>query len=191
MASIPKSMRVACIFLVLASTASMKATPQGFMEGHLKIVVIKPVEPDDMPQPTPETYAEYPLIILSQDGKREIARLTADKSGNYRVVLPPGAYTLALQEGSGEERAAERIHANAQPFMVVPNQTVRVDMTIFIGTIKGQASAYWDSLTLEIDPGSSADHPAPPGRYNTQRRGMCGDAYTGREARRDRSEAEG
>ena len=97
---------------MLAGTASIKAAPQGFMEGHLKIVVIRPVEPDNMPQPTPETYAEYPLIILSQDGKREIARLTADKSGNYRVALPPGAYILAVQERSGEERAAERIHAN-------------------------------------------------------------------------------
>jgi len=82
MASIPKSMAVACIFLMLASTASINAAPQGFIEGHLKIVVIRPVEPDNMPQPAPETYAEYPLIILSQDGKREIARLTADKSGN-------------------------------------------------------------------------------------------------------------
>ena len=134
-------MGVACIFLMLASTAPMKATPQGFMEGHLKIVVIKPVEPDDMPQPTPETYAEYPLIILSQDGKREIARLTADKSGNYRAALPPGAYILALQERSGEERTAERIQANPQPFTVVSNQTVRVDMTIFKGLAKGQASA--------------------------------------------------
>ena len=137
-------MAVACIFLMLASTASIKAAPQGFIEGHLKIVVIRPVEPDNMPQPAPETYAEYPLIILSQDGKREIARLTADKSGNYRVALPPGAYTLALQERSGEERAAERIHANPQPFTVVSDQTVRVDMTIFIGPAKGQASAYLD-----------------------------------------------
>jgi len=146
MASIPKSMAVACIFLMLASTASIKAAPQGFIEGHLKVVVIRPVEPDNMLQPTvaPETYAEYPLIILSQDGKREIARLTADKSGNYRVALPPGAYTLALQERSGEERAAERIHANPQPFTVVSDQTVRVDMTIFIGPAKGQASPYLD-----------------------------------------------
>jgi hypothetical protein len=126
---------------MLAGTASIKAAPQGFMEGHLKIVVIRAVEPDDMPQPAPETYAEYPLIILSQDGKREIARLTADKSGNYRVALPPGAYILALQEHSGEERAAERIHANRQPFTVVSNQTVRVDMSIFVGPAKGQASA--------------------------------------------------
>ena len=144
MASIPKSMGVACIFLMLASTASMKATPQGFIEGHLKIVVIRSVEPDDMPQPTPETYAEYPLIILSQDGKREIARLTADKSGNYRVAVPPGAYILAVQGRPAEERAAERIHAIRQPFTVVSNQTVRVDMTILIGPAKGQGSAYRD-----------------------------------------------
>jgi hypothetical protein len=140
MSSIPNSVAAACIFLMLAGTASIKAAPQGFMDGHLKIVVIRAVEPDDMPQPAPETYAEYPLIILSQDGKREIARLTADKSGNYRVALPPGAYILHVQE-RGEERA-ERIHANPQPFTVVSNQTVRVDMSIFIGLVKGQASAY-------------------------------------------------
>ena len=106
----------------------------------MKIVVIRAVEPDNMPQP--ENYAEYPLVILSQDGKREIARLTADKSGNYRVALPPGAYILAVQEHPAEERAEERIHANPQPFTVVSNQTVRVDMSIFIGPAKGQASAY-------------------------------------------------
>jgi hypothetical protein len=47
-----------------------------------------------------------------------------------------------VQERSGEERAAERIHANPQPFTVAPNQTVRVDMRIFVGPAKGQASAY-------------------------------------------------
>jgi|SRR5438094_2548502 len=141
MSSIRNSVAAACIFLMLAGAASIKAAPQGFMEGHLKIVVIRAVEPDNVPQPAPETYAEYPLVILSQDGKREIARLTADKSGNYRVALPPGAYILALQERSAEERA-ERIHANPQPFTVVSNQTVRVEMTIFIGPAKGQASAY-------------------------------------------------
>jgi hypothetical protein len=139
MSSIPDSVAAACIFLMLAGTASIKAAPQGFMEGHLKIVVIRAVEPDNIPPP--ENYAEYPLIILTQEGKREIARLTADKSGNYRVALPPGTYILALQERSGEERAAQQIHANPQPFTVVSNQTVRVDMQILIGPAKGQASA--------------------------------------------------
>ena len=142
MSSIRNSVAAAGIFLMLAGNASIKAAPQGFVEGHLKIAVIRAVEPDNIPQPAPETYAEYPLVILSQDGKREIARLTADKSGNYRAALPPGAYILALQERSIEERAAEPVHATPQPFTVVSNQTVRVDMTIFIGPAKGQASAY-------------------------------------------------
>src|SRR5947208_12285803 len=139
MSSIPNSVASACIFLMLTGTASSKAAPQGFMEGHLKIVVIRAVEPDNIPPP--ENYAEYPLIILTQDGKREIARLTADKSGNYRVALPPGAYILHVQERA-EERA-ERTHANPQPFTLVSNQTVRVDMTIFIGPTKGQSTASW------------------------------------------------
>ncbi len=141
MLSISNPVAAACIFLILVGTESIKAAPpQAFMEGHLKVVVVRPVEPDNIPQP--ETYADYPLIILSQDGKREIARLTTDKSGNYRVALPPGAYILTVQERPAEERAAERIHANPQPFTVVSNQTVRVDMTIFIGPAKGQAFAY-------------------------------------------------
>jgi hypothetical protein len=142
MSSIPNSVAAACIFLTLVGTASIKAAPQGFMQGHLKIVVIRAVEPDNIPPP--DNYADYPLIILTQEAKREIARLTADKSGNYRVALPPGAYILALQERSGEEPAAERIHATRQPFTIVPNQTVRVDMTIFTGPAKGQASASLD-----------------------------------------------
>ena len=112
MSLISNSVAAACILLMLAGSASIKAVPQGFMEGHLKVVVITAVEPDNMPQPAPETYAHYPLIILSQDGKREIARLTADKSGNYRAALPPGDYILAVQERPAEERAAERTHAN-------------------------------------------------------------------------------
>jgi hypothetical protein len=141
MSSISNSVAAAGILLMLAGTASINAAPQGFMEGHLKVVVVRAVEPGDMPHASPETYAGYPLIILSQDGKREIARLTADKSGNYRVALPPGPYILAVQQRPTEESAGERIHANPQPFTVVPNQTVRVDITVFIGPAKGQASA--------------------------------------------------
>src|SRR5215831_1583855 len=138
MSLVHNSVAATCIFLILAGSASSKAEPQGFMEGHLKIVVISPVEADNIPRP--ESYAEYPLIILSQDGKREIARLTADKSGNYRVALPPGTYILTVKQRPAEESAGERIHANPQSFAIIPNQTVRVDMSIFIGPAKGQAS---------------------------------------------------
>jgi len=85
---------------------------------------------DDMPRPeiAPESYAEYPLVVLSQDGKKEVARLTADEDGNYRIALPPGAYILDIQN-----RAAKRLRARPQPFTVVSDQTVRVDMNVNTG----------------------------------------------------------
>src|SRR5260370_5243190 len=131
MSSIPKSLVTACIFLMLAGTASIQAAPQGFMEGHLKIVSPRAVEPsDNMPRPAvaPETYAEYPLIVLSRGGEKEIARMTADENGNYRVALPPGAYILPVQD-----RTTKRVLGKRQPFTIVSNQTVRVAMYVFAG----------------------------------------------------------
>ncbi len=131
MSSIQKSLVAACIFSALAGTGSITAAPQGVMEGHLKIVSQMAVEPsDEMPRPevVPESYSEYPLVILSKDTKKEIARVTPDESGNYRVALPPGAYVLDVQD-----RARKRLRAKPQPFTVVPNQTVRVDMSIVLG----------------------------------------------------------
>jgi len=118
------------IFL-LAFSASLHAAEQGFLEGHLKIIFGMAAQPsDDMPRPeiAPESYAEYPLVVLSQDGKKEVARLTADEDGNYRIALPPGAYILDIQN-----RAAKRLRARPQPFTVVSDQTVRVDMNVNTG----------------------------------------------------------
>jgi hypothetical protein len=126
-----KCLIAAATSLVLAVTALSEAVPQGFMEGHLKIVSPGAVEPSDaMPRPAvaPEIYAKTPLIILSQDGNKEIAHVTADKNGNYRAALPPGAYVLDVQD-----RTARHLRAKPQPFTVVSNQTVRVDMNITIG----------------------------------------------------------
>jgi hypothetical protein len=121
-----------CIFLVLVGSAmSNDALPPGIVEGHLKFVSPRAVEPsDNMPRTAvaPETYAEYPLIILSQDGQKGIARVIADGNGNYRIALPPGSYVLDVQD-----RVAKRIRAKPQPFTVISNQTVRVDMNIFTG----------------------------------------------------------
>lgn len=121
-----------CIFLMLASsTAPSNGVSPGFMEGHLKIASLGEVEPSDaMPRQTvtAEKYAEYPLIILSQEERKEIARVTADGNGNYRTALPPGNYILDVQD-----RAAKRLRAKPQPFSVVSNQTVHVDMNVVIG----------------------------------------------------------
>jgi hypothetical protein len=72
-----------------------------------------------------ENYTDYPLVILRQDGQEEIARVTADGDGNYRVALPPGHYTLDVQG-----RVRRHVRAKPQTFTIVPNQTVRIDMHI-------------------------------------------------------------
>jgi hypothetical protein len=119
------------LFLLLAGTVSLNAVPQGFLEGHLKIIFGMAVGPsDDMPRPDvkPQSYAQYPLIVLSQEEKKEIARVTADENGSYRVALPPGNYVLDIQD-----RVAKHVRAAPQRFTVASNQTVRVDMNIVIG----------------------------------------------------------
>jgi hypothetical protein len=120
----------ACVFAVLIGSACVNAAPQGFLEGHLKIYSPKEVELADATpsKGTAENYAAYPLIILSRDQKKEIARMTADANGRYRVALPPGDYVLDVQD-----RRRRHVRATPQPFTVVSNQTVRVDMNIDTG----------------------------------------------------------
>src|SRR5450759_1176303 len=96
-----------------------KAAATGALEGHLHIVSLRTVEPADgsAPTVTPETYAEYPLVILSQNRKKEIARVVANGNGNYRVALPPGAYVLDVQD-----RVRKHVRAIPQPFTIVSSQ---------------------------------------------------------------------
>jgi len=123
-----KDLIAGCIFLVLAGSATASdALPSGVMEGHLKILSRKPVDIGDENAATVTTanYADYPLLVLSGDGQKEITRITADTNGNYRAVLPPGDYLLDVQG-----RPRKHVRWKPQPFTVVSNQTVRVDMTI-------------------------------------------------------------
>jgi len=120
-----------CLFLVsISCLASGNAAP-GFLEGRLRILASKDVElaEGNPPKFSDGNYAEYPLIILSQDGKKEIARATADENGNYRVALPPDDYILDV-EGRPPKG---HVRARPQRFTVVSNQPVRVDMYIDTG----------------------------------------------------------
>jgi hypothetical protein len=125
--SILKCLIAAGLFLALTDPAPIKAAPPGFLEGHLRIILSKEVElADGTPAPvTAENYAGYPLIVLSKDRKTEVARVTADASGNYRVELPPGDYVLDVQR-----RPRGRVRATPRPFTVVAGKTVRVDMDV-------------------------------------------------------------
>lgn len=106
------------------------AVSPGFLEGHLKIVSPKPVEVTEAgaAKDARVDYAEYPLVILSREGQKEIARVTADKDGNYRVVLPPGDYVL-----DAKGRAPGHVRATPERFSVFSNQTVHADFELDTG----------------------------------------------------------
>jgi hypothetical protein len=118
------------VFFLFAGSALINAAPQGFVEGQLKILSSKGVElADGTPSKiTAENYTDYPLVILSSDKQTELAHMTADGNGNYRIALPPGNYVLDIQN-----RRQRHLRATPQPFTIAANHTVRVDMTIDAG----------------------------------------------------------
>jgi hypothetical protein len=119
-----------CAFLPLLAIQAGETAKPGFLEGHLKIISLKEVElaGRSPAKPATENYAEYPLIVLNKDGQKEVARITPDREGNYHVPLLPGDYLLDV-----EGRRPGGVRAKPQPFTVVSNQTVRIDMNIDLG----------------------------------------------------------
>jgi hypothetical protein len=119
-----------CAFLPLLAIRADDTAKKGFLEGHLKITSLKEVElaGGNPSKYTAENYSEYPLIVLSKDRQKEIARVAPDRDGNYRVSLPSGGYVLDVQG-----RRPGGVRATPQPFTVVSGQTVRVDMDVDTG----------------------------------------------------------
>src|SRR5262245_16456012 len=118
------------LFLVPIGCFASDNTAPGFLEGRLRILASRDVElADGTPSKfSGENYADYPLIILSRDSKTEIARVTADENGNYRVALPPGDYVLDVKD-----RRRRHVRTMPQPFTVVSSQAAHVDMNIDTG----------------------------------------------------------
>ena len=131
MCCVVKCWLVGWLFLgPLSCPASDHVVQSGTLLGQLHIVSAKTVDLADgnVPTVTAETYAEYPLVVLSQDRKKEIAKLTADGTGHYHLALPPGLYVLDVQD-----RVRKHIRAKPKEFEVVSNRTVRVDMEMDTG----------------------------------------------------------
>jgi hypothetical protein len=122
---------IACgCLIVIACIQLSDAAEPGYLEGQLKIGSRKEVELAEAgpSKHTEKNYPDYPLVVLSKAGQKVVARVTPDQDGNYRVALPPGDYILDVQA-----RGHSNVRASPQPFTVVSNQTVHVDMNIGTG----------------------------------------------------------
>ena len=114
----------------LGGWAVAQSHSTGQLEGHLKILSMKEVEAADgnAAAVTPETYAQYPLVVLSSDGKQTIAVFTADSRGDYKIALAPGSYVLDVQD-----RIRKHVRARTVPFTVTAGQTARVNLEMDTG----------------------------------------------------------
>ena len=104
--------------------------PVGFLEGRLKIVSIKEVELAGARPSKPQVgnYADFPLVVLNRATQQQVARITPDQNGAYKLELPAGDYTLNIDRSRGGN-----YRVNPQSFTVSPQKTVRVDMEIDTG----------------------------------------------------------
>jgi hypothetical protein len=119
---------VAC--LLPGIPQSNHAPSAGILDGHLHIVSSQPVEPEGgaMPTVTRATYAEFPLVVLVQDGRKAVAEVTADEHGNFRLELPPGRYVLDVKD-----RRWKHIRGKAQPFTIRLGETTHVTFEMDTG----------------------------------------------------------
>jgi hypothetical protein len=116
----------ACCWVASVSYAAPSVAP-GFLEGRLTVHLSGGAKLADETEAKAASvnYAEYPLVILRKDDRKEVERITPDENGYYRVPLPPGDYLLELKT-----RVLKRIQAQLHPFTIVSQQTVEVNLEL-------------------------------------------------------------
>lgn len=73
----------------------------GFLQGKITIGPLCPVEripPDPKCQPTPETYAAWPIAVYSSNQETKITDIKPDATGFYKVELLVGTYVVNLEK---------------------------------------------------------------------------------------------
>ncbi len=116
--------------LILASACASIPQETGVLAGDVTIGPLIPVVREGVPEPTPgpEVYAARKIIVLSQDGRREIARVSIEADGAYQVVLPVGRYLVDIA-GSGIDRGVDL----PQEIEIFGDQITRLDIDIDTG----------------------------------------------------------
>jgi hypothetical protein len=117
------------VCVMLAGSIMAGSEKPGFVEGHINIGPLTPVEREGAPKPSVsvEGYAALQLAVFKADGKTKVTDLALDKNGNFHQPLAPGTYVVAMPP--------RRItKANLpQTITIVSDQTVRVDIEIDTG----------------------------------------------------------
>lgn len=119
----------AVVFLL--GCAAVQEQKSGFLQGHISIGPLCPVErnpPDPNCLPTAQTYKAYPIGVYKINyvggvvGEREekISEFYGDKDGNYSIELPAGEYKYLLKQETGM----------SSPRYISPNGSSQLRITI-------------------------------------------------------------
>src|SRR5437764_806707 len=89
---------------VLCFCISAGANPLvGFIEGQLKIISSKEVELSGTGPSKPQggNYADYSLVVVNRTTGQQVARITPDRTGAFRLAVPAGDYMLDVDRSRG------------------------------------------------------------------------------------------
>jgi hypothetical protein len=113
--------------IILTSCVTEKSAAPGYLEGHVNIGPICPVERPGVPCPVPpEAYAARKIVIL-ENGKA-VQKIDIDEKGNYKTPLKPGTYTVDINR-AGIDHSAE----TPAQITVKEAETVTLDISIDTG----------------------------------------------------------
>jgi hypothetical protein len=112
---------------LIISPAALAGSGTGTVEGRVQIARSGGAElaDDTSTEKQKAPLSDYPVVVLSKDGKKEISQVTLDSEGRFHLNLPAGDYLLDVKRNG-----RNRLRALARPFTVVVGQTVRVDLTV-------------------------------------------------------------
>jgi len=118
------------ILIAALAACSPAASETGTLEGQVTIGPLAPVVQAGASEPTPapEVYAARQIVILSEDGEKELARVQIGADGIYRIELAPGAYQVDIAR-TGIDFSKD-LPARVE---IRPDETTRLDVDIDTG----------------------------------------------------------
>jgi hypothetical protein len=119
----------AAMTLVFGTSMEASAPLAGVVEGELKILSERGANLDGASSKDEKAPCEKcALVVLSKNDRSEIAQVTTDKEGRFRVGLPAGEYILELKRGGHV-----RLRGAPKAFTITAEQTVHVEMDVELG----------------------------------------------------------
>jgi hypothetical protein len=117
--------------IMMLAGCSSKGQGMGTLAGHVDIGPLQPVvhvgEPE--PTPSPEVYAAWQIVILTENGNREIAIADIDSNGNYQVLLSVGTFMVTAKPLNVKGFSAQQ----AYPVEILKGKTTQLDIRIDTG----------------------------------------------------------